>query len=98
MVAVHRGGDGGLGETGGHELEDSHLGGGILACDALIKELAVALGMGRGGVAHVRAELEVRDTTLNLLLMRVVEMTVDDLLGEGERAVQPGVRGRHVSG
>jgi hypothetical protein len=50
-----------------------------------------------GVVAHVRAELEVRDTALNLLLMRVVEMTVDDLLGEGERAVQPGMRGTLVS-
>jgi hypothetical protein len=47
MVAVHRGGDGGLGETSGHELKDGHLGGGVLACDALIKVLTAALGLSR---------------------------------------------------
>jgi hypothetical protein len=40
---------------------------------------------------HVGAKLEVRDTTLDLLLVGVVEVTVDDLLGEGEGAVEAGL-------
>ena len=36
---------------------------------------------------HVRSELEVRNTSLDILVMRVVEMTVNDLLGEGEWSV-----------
>lgn len=40
---------------------------------------------------YVRSELEVRDTSLDILIMGVVEMTVDDLLGEGEWSVKPDV-------
>lgn len=35
VVTVDGRGDSGLGETGGHELENSHLGGGILASNSL---------------------------------------------------------------
>lgn len=35
MVAVHGGGDGNGGETSRHELEESHLGGSILASNSL---------------------------------------------------------------
>lgn len=35
MITVHRGWDGGLRKTGRHELENGHLGGGILTCDSL---------------------------------------------------------------
>lgn len=43
------------------------------------------------GATHVGAKLEVGDTTLNVLLVGVVEVTVDDLLGEGKGAVKAGV-------
>ena len=70
MVAVDsgRGSDGR--QTGGHELEDGHLGGGILA-----------------GYT-VGTELEVAGATLDLLAVGVVQMGVEDLLGEGEGAVE----------
>jgi len=38
-------------------------------------------------VTYVGSELEVRNTSLDILVMRVVEMTVNDLLGEGEWSV-----------
>ena len=70
MVAV----DSGRGSNGGHssrhELEDGHLGSGILAGHT------------------VGTELEVADTTLNLLTVRVVQVRVENLLGKGEGAVE----------
>jgi hypothetical protein len=54
----------------GHELQDSHLGGGILASNT------------------IGTQLEVRDTTLDVLAVRVVKVRVQDLLGESERALQ----------
>ena len=42
MVAVDGGGSGNRGHAGGHELEDGHLGGGILAGDTVGAELEVA--------------------------------------------------------
>lgn len=39
-------------------------------------------------LTHIRSELEVRDTSLDVLVVRVVQVTVDDLLGKGERSVQ----------
>ena len=39
--------------------------------------------------AYVWAELEVADTAGDVLVMRVVEMTVEDLLGERQGALQP---------
>lgn len=71
MVAVDGGGVGNRGHASRHELEDGHLGGGILAGDA------------------IRAESEVGDTTLDLLALRVVQVRVEDLLGEGQGAVEP---------
>ena len=44
---------------------------------------------GGWGDTHVWPEFEVRDTALDVLLLGVVEVTVDDLLGEGKRAVKP---------
>lgn len=41
------------------------------------------------GTAYVWAELEVRDTSLNLLLVWVVQMTVNDLFGQCQRSVKP---------
>jgi hypothetical protein len=38
-------------------------------------------------ITYVRSELEVRDTSLDILVMGVVEMTVNNLLGEGEWSV-----------
>jgi hypothetical protein len=38
-------------------------------------------------LAYIRSELEVRYTSFNVLVVGVVEMTVDDLLGEGEGSV-----------
>ena len=70
MVTVDGGGNGGLGEAGGHELEDGHLGGSVLASNA------------------VGAELQVRDTTLKLGIVGVVEVTVDNLLSEGKGALE----------
>lgn len=37
----------------------------------------------------IRTELEVRLSTLNVLVVSIIQMTVDDLLGEGQRMVQP---------
>jgi hypothetical protein len=39
VVAVDRGGDGSLGKTGRHELENGHLGGSILARDTLSSQM-----------------------------------------------------------
>lgn len=70
VVAV----DGGGGRDGGHasrhELEDGHLGGGILASNT------------------VGAELQVAGTTLDVLVVGVVQVRVEDLLGKGERTVE----------
>ncbi len=53
-----------------HELEDSHLSGGILASNT------------------IWAESQVRDTTLDLLSVWVIQVRVEDLLGVGEWAVE----------
>ncbi len=37
---------------------------------------------------HIRAKPEIRHSSLNVLLMRVVKMSVYDLLGKGERAIE----------
>ena len=42
VVAVHGGGHGHLGEAGGHELQQRHLGGGVLHGDAVGVEVGVA--------------------------------------------------------
>ena len=42
VVAVDRGGHGDLGQAGGHELEQRHLGGGVLHGDAVGVEVGVA--------------------------------------------------------
>src|SRR5690606_4843240 len=42
VVAVHGGGDGGLVESGGHELQQRHLGGGVLHGDPVRVEVGVA--------------------------------------------------------
>lgn len=70
MVTVYGGGGSNGGHACRHELEDGHLGGGILA--------SYTIG----------AQLEIAGAALNLLAVGVVQMRVEDLLGEGERAVQ----------
>ena len=70
VVAVDSGRSSDRGHASGHELENGHLGGGILASNT------------------VGAELEVAGTTLNILVVGVVQVRVEDLLGEGERAVE----------
>lgn len=42
---------------------------------------------GREFMAYIRSELEVGDTSLNVLVVGVVEMAIDDLLGEGQGSV-----------
>ena len=46
--------------------------------------------------AYVRTKLEVTNTTDNVLVVRVIEMAIDDLLRERERALQPSVELRTV--
>ena len=70
VIAVNGGGVGDGGHAGGHELEDGHLSGGILASDT------------------IRAQLQVGLSTLNLLTMRVIQVRIDDLLGEGKWSVK----------
>jgi hypothetical protein len=70
MVTVDGGGSRNRRHAGRHELEDSHLGGGILTSYT------------------VGAELEVALASHNLLTMGIVQMGVQDLLGEGKRSVQ----------
>lgn len=69
VVTVDGGGGSDGGHASGHELENGHLGSGVLASNT------------------VGTELEVRDTTLDVLLMRVVKMRVENLLGVGQRTV-----------
>jgi len=71
MVAVDGGRVCNGGHAGRHELENSHLGGGILASHT------------------IRAELEVRHTTLDLLAVGIVEMGVENLFGVCERPIEP---------
>jgi hypothetical protein len=42
-----------------------------------------------GWSAYVRSEFQVRDTSLELRVVRVVQVSVDDLLGESKGSVQP---------
>lgn len=70
VVAVDGGRVGNGRHASRHELENGHLGGGILASNA------------------VGAELEVGNTTLNLLLVGVVQVRVKNLLGVCEGAVE----------
>ena len=90
VVTVDRSGDGSLGKTSRHELEDGHLGGSVLACDTLFVSLCSCINVTPiMSPTHVRSQLQVGDTTLNVLLVRVVQVAVHDLLGESQRAVEP---------
>jgi hypothetical protein len=100
VVAVDRGRNGSGRQTSGHELQESHLGGGILASNTLCSRKGKCtvgsqdnrkrmLLRGRRKGTHVWAEPQVGDTTLDLSLTSVIQVTVNDLLGEGERAVEP---------
>jgi len=51
-------------------------------------ELVSAVLRDRGEWTHVRAELEVRRARADVGVVRVVEVAVEDLLREGERAVE----------
>lgn len=70
VVAVHGRGHGDRGQTGRHELEQGHLGGGVLASNT------------------VGAQLEVRRAAGNVLVLGVVQVAVDDLLGQRERVAE----------
>lgn len=70
VIAVHSRRRGDRGHTSGHELQDSHLSGGILASHA------------------IGSEFKVRNTTLDVLTVRVIEMGVKDLFGVCERAIE----------
>jgi hypothetical protein len=78
MVAVDTRGDCCRGKTAGHELQQSHLGGGILHGHAIRLELEV------GHTPDVLAIVCVGQQGL----LRVVEMRVQNLLGE--RQLPPG--------
>jgi hypothetical protein len=43
------------------------------------------------GDAYVRTKLEVTNTADNVLIARVIEMAIDDLLRERKRTLQPSV-------
>jgi hypothetical protein len=90
MVTVDGGRNGCSVHAGGHELQESHLGGGILARNSLwVMVRSYADGSMYGcGIAYVRAELEVARPASDVLVFGVVKMAVENLLGEGERAVQ----------
>jgi hypothetical protein len=70
VVTVDGGGGLDAVHASGHELQNSHLSGGILASNT------------------IGAQLEVRDTTLDVLSVRVVKVRVEDLLGVGKRTLQ----------
>ena len=44
---------------------------------------------GGGAYTHVRAELEVAGATLDVLMVGVVQVTVDDLFGQRQRPLEP---------
>ena len=73
VVAVDGGGDAGVGEPRGHELEHGHLRGGVLHGDAVRGELEVvpAADVGERGAGGEG-------------LLGVGQVGVEDLLGEGE--------------
>lgn len=75
VVAVDAAGHGGLGQVASHELQQGHLGGGILHGDAVDEELEVGLG------ADVAAAIGVGHKGLFDIL---VQVAVEDFLGEGE--------------
>jgi len=50
------------------------------------------LGSGILASNTIGAELEVRLSALNVLVVGIIQMTVDDLLGKGQRLVQSVVR------
>ena len=91
-----------LRHAGRHELEKSHLGGGILASNTLkigkkgemkrkrqsTRPSSLARSLS-GWQTHVRAELEVRLAANDLLCLGLVEVAVDDLLRERQGSVKP---------
>jgi hypothetical protein len=50
-------------------------------------KLGLKYSGGRISVTHVWSELQVGFTTLNVLLVGVIQVTVNDLLSKGERTV-----------
>ena len=70
MVAVDSGRSSDGGHAGGHELEDGHLSGGILASNT------------------VGAKLQIAGAALNVLVVGVIQVGVENLLGESKRAVE----------
>jgi hypothetical protein len=40
-------------------------------------------------LTHIRAQPEIADTAVDVLVVRVVQVTVKDLFGQRERSVQP---------
>jgi hypothetical protein len=39
-------------------------------------------------LAYIWAEFEIRDPSLDFLFVRVIEMTIDDLLSEGKGSIE----------
>ena len=74
VVAVNTGGDNGRGEVAGHELQEGHLGRGILHVHTVGLELEVGLA------ADVTAAVGVGEERL----FDIVEVGVEDLLGQGQ--------------
>lgn len=74
MVAVDAGGDSRAGQVAGHELEQSHLGGSILHVDTVGVEAQVGPAPDTAAIVGV---VEQR-------LLDVVQVAVEDLLGEGQ--------------
>jgi hypothetical protein len=70
VVAVHGRGGSDFRKSGAHELEDGHLGGGILASDT------------------VRSQLQVGNSTLDVLSVGVVQVRVQNLLSVRQRPVK----------
>jgi hypothetical protein len=105
VVTVDGGGDSGGVHTRRHELKQSHLktllepenvieqqctylSSSILARYSLIRicQLGVSKKLFK---THVRTELQVAGSSDDLLLVRVVEMAVHNLLGKGQWSLQP---------
>jgi hypothetical protein len=81
------GGNSGGVHTSWHELKEGHLSGCILAGYPLERTTQqTELRVGRK--TRVRSKLQIASSSNNVLAVGVVEMSVDNLLGEGQWSLQ----------
>ena len=87
VITVNSGGNGSSGETRRDELEHSHLSRGVLK--GLVEISIYVANYQEYLHGHsIGSQTEVGDSSVDVLLGRLIQMTVQDLLRESERTLQ----------